>query len=169
MTTKSNKRAIKPKSTSQQMEIDDDNINNNKKVIITAEEDEEGDEEEEEEEGEEGGEDGETVDDDAYSEILDFKFNKDDDPTSLTFNISEEDHTLGNALRYVIMQNPEVEYCGYSIPHPSEDKLNLRVQTTNNITAIDAMHKGLEDLRNICGHITDLFVESNKSYDNNEN
>nr|CAG8673379.1 5491_t:CDS:2 [Entrophospora candida] len=168
MTTKSNKRAIKPKSTSQQMEIDDDNINNNKKVIITAEEDEEGDEEEEEEE-EEGGEDGETVDDDAYSEILDFKFNKDDDPTSLTFNISEEDHTLGNALRYVIMQNPEVEYCGYSIPHPSEDKLNLRVQTTNNITAIDAMHKGLEDLRNICGHITDLFVESNKSYDNNEN
>ncbi|CAG8600182.1 32667_t:CDS:2, partial [Racocetra persica] len=52
------------------------------------------------------------------------------DPTSLTFGISGEDHTLGNALRYVITLNPEVEYCGYSIPHPSEDKLNIRIQTT---------------------------------------
>ncbi|CAG8763248.1 10770_t:CDS:2, partial [Racocetra fulgida] len=53
------------------------------------------------------------------------------DPTSLTFSINGEDHTLGNALRYVITLNsPEVEYCGYSIPHPSEDKLNIRIQTT---------------------------------------
>ncbi|RIB00621.1 DNA-directed RNA polymerase [Gigaspora rosea] len=55
------------------------------------------------------------------------------DPTSLTFSISGEDHTLGNALRYVITLNPEVEYCGYSIPHPSEDKLNIRIQTTGMI------------------------------------
>lgn len=51
------------------------------------------------------------------------------DPTAATFQIDDEDHTLGNALRYIIMKNPEVELCGYSIPHPAEAKMNLRIQT----------------------------------------
>ena len=25
--------------------------------------------------------------------------------------------------------SPEVEFCGYSIPHPSEGKMNMRIQT----------------------------------------
>jgi DNA-directed RNA polymerase subunit L len=25
--------------------------------------------------------------------------------------------------------SPDVEFCGYSIPHPSEAKMNLRIQT----------------------------------------
>lgn len=70
-----------------------------------------------------------------------------------TFSISEEDHTLANALRYIIMKNPDVEYCGYSIPHPTEAKVNLRVQTTEQTTAIDAMNKGLDDLIELCEHI----------------
>ena len=41
----------------------------------------------------------------------------------------EEDHTLRNALRYVIMKNPEVEFCGYTTTHPSESKINLCIQT----------------------------------------
>ncbi|CAG8516475.1 8358_t:CDS:2 [Cetraspora pellucida] len=128
------------------------------------------------------------------------------DPTSLTFSINGEDHTLGNALRYVITLNPEVEYCGYSIPHPSEDKLNIRIQTTDikkimwstsalllnmllirtserptrleankkyikaynnieNTTAIEAMRKGLEDLKIICDHIKETFIRSNRQFD----
>ncbi|CAG8733838.1 4498_t:CDS:2 [Cetraspora pellucida] len=87
------------------------------------------------------------------------------DPTSLTFSINGEDHTLGNALRYVITLNPEVEYCGYSIPHPSEDKLNIRIQTTENTTAIEAMRKGLEDLKIICDHIKETFIRSNRQFD----
>ncbi|CAG8556790.1 2886_t:CDS:2 [Gigaspora rosea] len=87
------------------------------------------------------------------------------DPTSLTFSISGEDHTLGNALRYVITLNPEVEYCGYSIPHPSEDKLNIRIQTTENTTAIEAMRKGLEDLKTMCDHIKETFIRSNRLFD----
>lgn len=51
------------------------------------------------------------------------------DPHSMSFQIENEDHTLGNALRYIIMRNPEVEFCGYSIPHPSEAKMNMRIQT----------------------------------------
>ncbi|CAG8701211.1 11531_t:CDS:2 [Acaulospora morrowiae] len=101
-------------------------------------------------------------------DILDFKAEKGvvKDPTSVTFTINGEDHTLGNALRYTIMLNPEVEYCGYSIPHPSEDKLNIRVQTTENTTAIEALRKGLEDLKTICDHIKETFIEANLNFDN---
>lgn len=59
-------------------------------------------------------------------EIL--SINEDDPVGCCTFVLREEDHTLGNLLRHVIMQNEAVEYCGYSIPHPSEAKLCLRVQ-----------------------------------------
>lgn len=30
-----------------------------------------------------------------------------------TFVIGNEDHTLGNSLRYAIMKDPRVEFCGY--------------------------------------------------------
>lgn len=45
----------------------------------------------------------------------------------------DEDHTLGNALRHVLMENKEVDFCGYSVPHPSEPKMNLRLQTTGKL------------------------------------
>ena len=46
-----------------------------------------------------------------------------------SFQIEQEDHTLGNSLRYFINKNPDVEFCGYTIPHPSETKMHIRIQT----------------------------------------
>lgn len=82
-----------------------------------------------------------------------------EDGTSASFQISNEDHTLGNALRYMIMKNPEVEFCGYSIPHPSEDFLNLRIQTYGDITAVDALKKGLQDLMDLCDVVEEKFTQ----------
>ncbi|GMF23824.1 unnamed protein product [Phytophthora lilii] len=48
---------------------------------------------------------------------------------SKTYVFHDEDHTLGNALRYVLMRNPDVDFCGYTIPHPSEPKMHIRLQT----------------------------------------
>ncbi|RWW59355.1 hypothetical protein BHE74_00033712 [Ensete ventricosum] len=31
--------------------------------------------------------------------------------------------------------SPRVIFCGYSIPHPSENKVNIRVQTTGTVCA----------------------------------
>ncbi|KAJ2796500.1 RNA polymerase subunit AC19 [Coemansia helicoidea] len=73
-----------------------------------------------------------------------------DDLTSVTFCIKEEDHTLGNSLRWAIMQNAQVDFCGYSIPHPSEAKMNVRIQTTEQTNAVDAMDKGIDDLKSVC-------------------
>ena len=46
-----------------------------------------------------------------------------------TFCIGDEDHTIGNSLRHVLMQNQRVSFAGYSVPHPSEPVVQIRVQT----------------------------------------
>ncbi|KZF22652.1 DNA-directed RNA polymerase I and III 14 KDA polypeptide [Xylona heveae TC161] len=78
--------------------------------------------------------------------------------TAASFEFEGEDHTLGNALRYIIMKNPDVEFCGYSIPHPSEAKMNIRIQTYENTTAFDALEKGLDDLMDLCDVVVDKFA-----------
>ncbi|KAL1964200.1 hypothetical protein VTN77DRAFT_7158 [Rasamsonia byssochlamydoides] len=78
--------------------------------------------------------------------------------TAASFQFADEGHTLGNALRYVIMKNPNVEFCGYTLPHPSESKMNLRIQTYENTTAIEALEKGLDDLMDLCDVVTDKFT-----------
>ncbi|XP_026530468.1 DNA-directed RNA polymerases I and III subunit RPAC2-like [Notechis scutatus] len=86
------------------------------------------------------------------------------DKTCITFVLNNEDHTLGNSLRYMIMKNPEVEFCGYSITHPSESKINFRIQTRGGLPAIDAFQKGLEDLMGVCQHILNTFEASVEEY-----
>ena len=82
-----------------------------------------------------------------------------EDGTSASFQILEEDHTLGNPLRYIIMKNPQVEFCGYSLPHPSENLLNLRIQTYGEITAVEALQKGLTDLMDMCDAVEEKFTD----------
>ncbi|KAF7459222.1 DNA-directed RNA polymerase I and III subunit RPAC2 [Cryptosporidium felis] len=52
---------------------------------------------------------------------------------NLTFQIHEEDHTLGNVLRHLAMLNPNTTFAGYAIPHPSISTMNLRIETLSNI------------------------------------
>ncbi|CAD6575478.1 MAG: RNA polymerase subunit AC19 [Alectoria fallacina] len=78
--------------------------------------------------------------------------------TAASFEFDAEDHTLGNALRYMIMKNPEVELCGYSIPHPSELKMNLRIQTYDGTTVYEALEKGFDDLLGLCDVVIDDFT-----------
>ncbi|KAI0947579.1 hypothetical protein AcW1_009300 [Taiwanofungus camphoratus] len=35
------------------------------------------------------------------------------DLSAATYQIHDESHTIGNALRWMIMKNPKVEFCGY--------------------------------------------------------
>jgi DNA-directed RNA polymerases I and III subunit RPAC2 len=82
------------------------------------------------------------------------------DDTCLTFTVHDEDHTLGNALRYVLMKNPAVEFCGYNIPHPSDSFVNIRVQTLNGVPATDAFRKALRDLAELTDHVKATFTDA---------
>ncbi|KAI8940624.1 RNA polymerase subunit AC19 [Plenodomus lindquistii] len=78
--------------------------------------------------------------------------------SAASFQFDGEDHTLGNALRYIIMKNPDVEFCGYSIPHPSEAKMNLRIQTYDNVSVYTVLEKGLDDLMAMCDVVEEKFT-----------
>ncbi|MCJ1412616.1 RNA polymerase subunit AC19 [Ptychographa xylographoides] len=84
--------------------------------------------------------------------------------TAASFEFEGEDHTLGNALRYMIMKNPDVEFCGYSIPHPSEAKMNVRIQTYEGTTVYDALEKGFDDLADLCDVVTEKFTVARDAY-----
>lgn len=85
------------------------------------------------------------------------------DENCLTFVLRDEDHTLGNALRYVLAKNPDVRFCGYSIPHPSENIMNIRVETYNK-PAADLFRKALLDLRAMAEHISSAFQSEAENY-----
>ena len=94
-------------------------------------------------------------------------------------------------LRYLLsfsnadrVYSPDVEFCGYSIPHPSEAVLHLRIQTwgefrdqrnhdvilnvadavTDGVEANEVLRKGLEDLSNLCGVVVDKFTASRNAF-----
>ncbi len=100
-----------------------------------------------------------------------------------TFIFKGESHTLGNALKNVILQNPAVTFCGYSIPHPAEDQVRhcmsvdddeflvchslsrflqmyLRIQTIEGTTAQDALRRGFKDLKAICQATRTVFKDA---------
>nr|XP_025655688.1 DNA-directed RNA polymerases I and III subunit RPAC2 isoform X5 [Arachis hypogaea] len=57
------------------------------------------------------------------------------DQSKSTFSLADEDHTFANSMRFTLNQDnvscsPRVTFCGYSIPHPSDNRVNIRVQTT---------------------------------------
>ncbi|KAJ5326336.1 hypothetical protein N7541_010825 [Penicillium brevicompactum] len=78
--------------------------------------------------------------------------------TAASFQFEGEGHTMGNALRYAIMKNPAVEFCGYTIPHPSDAKMHVRIQTNDSTTALEALEKGFNDLMDLCDVVTEKFT-----------
>ena len=70
------------------------------------------------------------------------------DKRSATYTFSNESHTVGNALRYVIMNDKNTQFCGYSIVHPSEPFMNLRIQTTGE-NSNETLKRGFDNLEGI--------------------
>lgn len=97
--------------------------------------------------------------------------------TSRTFVLGDEDHTLGNALRHVLINDARVDFCGYCVPHPSEPVVHVRVQCRNNnnnsgssssmdpdapaesLTAIDALKEACQTLSDQCDLVLDKLEE----------
>ena len=52
-----------------------------------------------------------------------------DSTRAATFILHDEDHTIGNLLCDVLSEHPLVDYVGYSIVHPTQPKIQVRIQT----------------------------------------
>ncbi|XP_057340008.1 probable DNA-directed RNA polymerases I and III subunit RPAC2 [Microplitis mediator] len=87
---------------------------------------------------------------------------------SRTFVFQDEGHTLGNALRSIIAHYPDVDFCGYTVPHPAEAKMHFRIQMKKNGRAIDALRRGLKDLDEVCDHVNQVFTEKYETFVNQQ-
>nr|CAH8839954.1 unnamed protein product [Trichobilharzia regenti] len=84
------------------------------------------------------------------------------DKLRATFIFHGEDHTLGLALRYCVLRNQLVNFCGYCVPHPLEDMINFDIQMKRG-SAIDALRDGLQCLHDCFKHIKQTFKSALKS------
>eukprot|EP00934_Nitzschia_sp_Nitz4_P001102 Nitzschia sp. Nitz4//scaffold6_size259037//219227//219646//NITZ4_001117-RA/size259037-processed-gene-0.93-mRNA-1//-1//CDS//3329557022//1102//frame0 len=80
--------------------------------------------------------------------------------SSRTFAISNEDHTIGNALRHVLIQNAKVSFAGYSVPHPSDPVVHIRVQAHEPVTAVKALQEACETLHKQCDVVLEKLEEA---------
>ena len=67
-------------------------------------------------------------------------------PNAAVFTINKEDHTLGNMIRQQLLKDPNVLFAGYKNPHPMENKVVLRIQTTSDYAPNDALMNAVTDL-----------------------
>mmetsp|Transcript_19161 Transcript_19161/g.39092 ORF Transcript_19161/g.39092 Transcript_19161/m.39092 type:complete len:100 (-) Transcript_19161:1392-1691(-) len=74
----------------------------------------------------------------------------------IVFTFFNENHTLGNILRYVIQGNPLVDFVGYNVPHPSENILNVKISSSFASEKFNIMILGIKN----CGEL--LILIGNK-------
>jgi DNA-directed RNA polymerase I and III subunit RPAC2 len=84
-----------------------------------------------------------------------------------TYSFTGEDHTLGNLLRYVLMKDTETLFCGYSVPHPSEDIMNVRLQTHTNKTDI-VLNNAFDNIIKINNILKNKFKSANDNFNKNK-
>ncbi|KAI0761121.1 RBP11-like subunits of RNA polymerase [Irpex lacteus] len=82
------------------------------------------------------------------------------DLSAATYQIYDESHTIGNALRWMLMKNPKVSFCGYSVPHPSENHIHLRIQMYDHLSSLEALLEALNNLDNLCDTVEESYNTS---------
>ena len=88
--------------------------------------------------------------------------NPPEDLSNATYSFVGEDHTLGNLIRNQIVKNKHVEFCAYSVPHPSEAICNVRIQlaesSAEGVVDTDKVLKAsLKRVSRVCDTLTEKF------------
>jgi len=66
---------------------------------------------------------------------------------AVTMVVEREDHTLGNMLRMQLLEDREVLFSGYRVPHPLEPAIQVKVQTrSDNPGPVQAVEAALGSL-----------------------
>ena len=68
-------------------------------------------------------------------------------PSAAMFVIEREDHTLGHMMRTQLLEDPNVLFGGYRVPHPLEPAIQIKVQTRiDGPNPAQAFHSSLDTL-----------------------
>lgn len=81
---------------------------------------------------------------------------------SYDFNILDEDDTIGNLLSSYILEDEKIEFCGYDIPHPLDNKLIIRTSLKQQNT----MENNIEVFKNNIDKLLKIIEEVKKEWNN---
>ena len=81
------------------------------------------------------------------------------------FIFYEEDHSLGNLIKFIANKDPNIVYTGYNIPHPSEKIMNVKISTKKNNCHVNSL---VLTLRTICNIMVILLNSTYKIIENKE-
>lgn len=85
-------------------------------------------------------------DDDSVQKVTCVKDTK--VPNAVMFVVEREDHTLGNILRMQLLEDDQVLFSGYRVPHPLEPAIQVRVQTrSENPGPVQALKGAITNLK----------------------
>ena len=73
---------------------------------------------------------------------------------------------MGNIVRNQIVKNKHVEFCAYSVPHPSEQICNIRIQLAegSEIDTNKVLEVSLKRVSKICDVLEEKFTERLKEF-----
>ena len=84
----------------------------------------------------------------------------DDKTLELTFEVEDESHGVFNALRHVLMQDPDVEYAVYNINHPLTGKPQMTIKTKRGKRPRSVLKKAAEELQKESSDFKQLIDEA---------
>eukprot|EP00199_Chlamydomonas_sp_CCMP681_P004143 CAMPEP_0119106566 /NCGR_PEP_ID=MMETSP1180-20130426/4876_1 /TAXON_ID=3052 ORGANISM="Chlamydomonas cf sp, Strain CCMP681" /NCGR_SAMPLE_ID=MMETSP1180 /ASSEMBLY_ACC=CAM_ASM_000741 /LENGTH=78 /DNA_ID=CAMNT_0007091929 /DNA_START=321 /DNA_END=557 /DNA_ORIENTATION=- len=69
---------------------------------------------------------------------------------------------MGNLMRMQLHMDKTIVFAGYQIPHPLENRMVIKVQTTGVKTPVQAVEHALEDLRSEVATLQEEFENAFK-------
>lgn len=77
------------------------------------------------------------------------------------FTFYNENHTLGNLLRFIAQGDPTVKHVGYNMPHPSQNIMNLKITTwdSNFIEPVITSLKACSEIAVLLGNYFAISME----------
>mmetsp|Transcript_9198 Transcript_9198/g.21339 ORF Transcript_9198/g.21339 Transcript_9198/m.21339 type:complete len:125 (-) Transcript_9198:305-679(-) len=86
-------------------------------------------------------------------------------PNAMMVVIEREDHTLGNMLRMQLLDEEQVLFAGYRVPHPLEPAIQLKIQTRSDKPGpTKVVHAAIENLESELQTMRHSFKDSLSRY-----
>jgi len=63
------------------------------------------------------------------------------------FKLMKEDHTMGNSIQTELLENKNVIFSGYRIPHPLKKELYIKIKTKSTTKPKKELIKGIKSLQ----------------------
>ena len=81
-----------------------------------------------------------------------------------TFSRSRARRRTHTTHTHTLLSSPKVDFCGYTVPHPMEPKMNLRLQTKDGFDATEVMKESLDVLVDIFDVVDKKFQKASKAF-----